>query len=503
MSPLPKTIGRYQVLQELGRGTMGVVYLAHDPDLGREIALKVIQLPGGSTDEELLSFEERFFAEARSAARLSHPGIVIVHDVARDTASGAPFMALQFVPGKTLDRLLKERKRLERSEALRIAKGVAEALHHAHAQGVVHRDIKPANIMILPSGAPTIMDFGIAKLETGRMTATGQFVGTPLYMSPEQAMVHPVDGRSDIFSLGSVLYETLTGVPAFAGESLTKILLQLIHQEPAPASAVITSLSGSIDHVLGHCLAKDVHRRYQTAQQLADDLKDLIEDKEPRSLAAWPAVLPAFTETTPAVSPGPWSAATHPRLDYGASLETHALPRTRKPDRSIDLAVAASAVALAAVLWLVVSLAGPATPGHSAVIPPLTLLDTPTPSPTSTPSATPTPEPPLPAQVIVDFEHSLKTGVLRIFLDNEPVMKQTVGGKVIRRIIGIPIRKGRMLETLEIPAGRHTLRVQVAWDDNVKTEETQISFTPGGRLVLKVRLGSLGGLRKDLSLEWN
>ncbi|HQZ16340.1 MAG TPA: serine/threonine-protein kinase, partial [Vicinamibacteria bacterium] len=166
MNGLPETVGRYRLIRELGRGMMGVVWLAKDPDLGRDIALKIIQLPPGANEAERASFEQRFFSEAQSAARLTHPGIVIVHDVGRDPASGALFMALQLLPGQTLDHVLKTRKRLEWQEALRITRKVAEALEHAHSEGVVHRDIKPANIMVLPSGDPKIMDFGIAKIET-------------------------------------------------------------------------------------------------------------------------------------------------------------------------------------------------------------------------------------------------------------------------------------------------------------------------------------------------
>ncbi len=251
MSALPESIGRYQVRRELGRGMMGVVYLALDPDLGRDIALKVIQLPHGASEADRTSFEQRFFSEAKSAARLSHPGIVIVHDVGRDATTGAVFMALELLPGRTLESTIKEGKRLDGPVALRIARRVAEALQHAHSQGVVHRDIKPANIMILPSGEPKIMDFGIAKVETAHQTATGQFVGTPLYMSPEQALAHPVDGRSDLFSLGSVLYEMLTGTAAFAGESITKVLFQLINSDPAPPSRLVATLSPEVDHLLG------------------------------------------------------------------------------------------------------------------------------------------------------------------------------------------------------------------------------------------------------------
>ena len=502
MSDSTQTIGRYRVVKELGRGMMGVVYLAHDPDLGRDIALKVIQYPGGATKEDQESYEERFFAEARSAARLNHPNILVVHDVSRDTASGSPFMALQFVPGVTLEKLLKERKRLDPQEAVKIARGVAEALHHAHSQGVVHRDIKPANIMILPSGDPMIMDFGIAKMETSRMTATGQFVGTPLYMSPEQAMVQPVDGRSDIFSVGSVLYEMLTGIPAFQGESITKILLQLIHQEPAPPSTVVDSVPAFIDHVITRCLAKDPSHRYQSAQDLADDLRDILEIKPPRSLATASNPLSPLVSTSPQNKPG-WIARTLSDQEVSSwTTETFAIPRSRpkdlppRPDRTLEIAVTLGVVALLAIFWMVVNLSKDAP--LTALPPPIALIATPTPLADTTPS----PSPLVPAEVTVEFEHGLKSGILRIFVDDEAVSRTNLGAKVTRRIIGIPFRKGRVTENIEVPPGKHTIRVQVNWDDEIKVEETETTFKAGGRLRLKAKLGGLAGIRKNLSLEW-
>ncbi|MEO5763426.1 MAG: serine/threonine-protein kinase [Vicinamibacteria bacterium] len=509
MSDLTQTIGRYQISRELGRGMMGVVYLAHDPDLVRDIALKVIQLPHGSKESDRQSFEQRFFAEARSAARLSHPGIVVVHDVGRDTVSGAPFMALQFVPGRTLEMVIRDRTRLELTEAIFIARRVAEALHHAHSQGVVHRDVKPANIMILPSGEPMIMDFGIAKLEASRMTATGQFVGTPLYMSPEQAMVHPVDGRSDIFSLGSVLYEMLTGAPAFYGESITRILLQLIHHEPVAPSTVVTTIPAFVDHVLARSLAKDVHLRYQTAQEMADDLKDMQEGKAPRSMTSGSA-LEAILGTTASADTGPWVAGT---LSGGLDLaewgvETHPSPKPGNPaieslvtppppagnSRIIEVAVLAAVITLGAVLWLVSHLSVAAPPPHGQ-------LAQVNPAPTPFPTPIPTSVPLAPAQLTVEFEHSLKVGTLKIFVDNEAVAQQAVGAKVARRIIGIPIWRGLATRTLGIVPGKHTIKVQVLWDDNTETREAQTTFKAGGRLRLKAKLG--GRFRKDLSLEWN
>jgi len=161
-----------------------------------------------------------------------------VHDVGRDPSSGDLFMALELLKGKTLQAILAERAPLPGREALSLVEKVAEGLHHAHEHGIVHRDVKPANIMVLPSGEPKVMDFGIAKLDASQLTADGQLFGTPLYMSPEQALARPVDARSDLFSLGAVAYETLTGRRAFAGDSVHGIMFQVVQSDPPPPSRV-------------------------------------------------------------------------------------------------------------------------------------------------------------------------------------------------------------------------------------------------------------------------
>jgi len=505
MNGLPEAVGRYRLLRELGRGMMGVVYLAKDPDLGRDIALKVIQLPPGATEAERSSFEQRFFAEAQSAARLTHPGIVIVHDVGRDATSGALFMALQLLPGQTLDHLLKSRKRLEWQEALRITRKVAEALEHAHSEGVVHRDIKPANIMILPSGEPKIMDFGIAKIEAGHLTATGQFIGTPLYMSPEQAMARPVDGRSDIFSLGSVLYEMLVGTPAFDGESVTKILFQLMSTEPEPPSARIGSLSPAIDNILRRCLAKDATLRYSSAQALANDITAIIGPGTDAGRLP-PSSVGSGTE----IAESPLAALVTPEGERRipedwASLETRALRGNPAKKSRRALMVGGGVVALALAGWATWSFLTP---------PPVArLIETPAepePAPsTSEPAEAPrtTPPPARPAnqaaRLTVDFEHSLKGGVFRLYVDDLRVIDEPFGGRITKKIVGMEMRKGRLTETLEVMPGLRVVKVEVLWDDNIKTERSQTFFNPGSRLRLKAKLGSMGGLRKDLSLEWN
>jgi serine/threonine-protein kinase len=266
---------------------MGVVYEAWDPVLGRRIALKTISTSFASgTARE--AYEARFLAEARAAARLSHPGIVVGHDVGRATADGPPYMALEYLVGETLEARL-EREPLPWREALRIVGRVADALHHAHAQGVVHRDIKPANIMLLPTGEPKIMDFGVARVDSAKLTSPGELFGTPLYMAPEQVHGEPVDARTDLFSLGSVLYTVLTGRPAFEAGSLPGVLTRIINRQPPPPSTAVPGLPADADYLVARAMAKPPADRYPDGRTLAEDVEDVRDGRPPRHRGEWSA----------------------------------------------------------------------------------------------------------------------------------------------------------------------------------------------------------------------
>ncbi len=277
----PSTIGRYEVQREIGRGAMGIVYEARDPVLDRTVALKVIQ-PAAEAGE-LQGYEERFLAEARIAAALHHPGIVVVHDVGRDPASGALFIALELLRGETLADLARGGP-VAWPVVMRTVAQVARALDHAHRNGVVHRDIKPANVIVLPSGEAKVTDFGIARLESARMrlTSTGEFIGTPLYTAPEQARVEDVDGRADIFSLASVAYTLLTGRPPFLAPTIPGIVHRVVYEDPEPLSRLVPGLPPDVERVLARALAKDPDDRYPTAAALAEDAEDLLAGQPPR-----------------------------------------------------------------------------------------------------------------------------------------------------------------------------------------------------------------------------
>ncbi len=285
---LPRKIGRYAIRRELGRGMMGVVYEAQDSATGRRVALKVIRLVFPVTEEQRLTFEQRFLVEARIVAHLSHPGIVMAYDVGREDKGGSPYMALEYLEGRTLSQVLQEGPRPDWRAALRIAARLAEALHYAHAQGVVHRDLKPANIMLLASGEPKLMDFGLAKLQADfELTATGQFMGTPLYMSPEQATGRPLDGRSDLFSLGTLLYTLLTGQRPFEADSVPRILNRVTYDDPPPPSSLQRGLPAALDDVVARALAKSPEERYPHGQALSEDLEDVLASHPPRHAARW------------------------------------------------------------------------------------------------------------------------------------------------------------------------------------------------------------------------
>lgn len=265
-------LGRYEILSELGQGAMGVVYKAVDPLIGRTVAIKTINL--NLSRDELADFEERFNREAKSAGRLNHPNIVTIYDVGR--ADHVAFMAMEYLEGRELKEIIASDEVLQPDRVAEIIAQVADGLAFAHDHGIVHRDIKPANIMVLRNGSVKITDFGIAKMSSGSRTQIGIILGSPKYMSPEQVAGKPVDGRSDIFSLGAVLYELLTGKSAFGGEecTLTTIMYRVLNEMPASPADVNPSIPVAFDYIVARALAKEPKNRYQSAREMANDLRN-------------------------------------------------------------------------------------------------------------------------------------------------------------------------------------------------------------------------------------
>ncbi len=268
-----KKLGKYEILDVLGQGGMGTVYKARDQKLDRLVALKTIRADLLSqTGEDLLSRLER---EAKAAAKLSHPNIVTVYDF--DTLEGTSFIALEYVEGQELKDSIENRLPLDGDEVLRIIFQILDGLSHAHSRGVVHRDIKPANVIELKTGALKISDFGIARVDVTQKTQVGMFLGTPQYVSPEQAVGEVADGRSDLFSVGVILYELLTGVRPFAGDSLTAIIYQVLNKTPELPSEICREQLKPFDAAVEKALAKNPEDRFQSAEEFK---KALILAKE-------------------------------------------------------------------------------------------------------------------------------------------------------------------------------------------------------------------------------
>lgn len=263
-------LGRYQIVSEVGKGAMGTVYKAIDPLIERTVAIKAINLD--LSKEELASFEERFYREAKSAGQLSHPNIVTIYDIGE--TDNVAYIAMEFLEGQSLRELLDSGAVLAIDRISRIAAQVAEGLAYAQKHGIVHRDIKPANIVITRSGVVKITDFGIAHMPSASRTQAGMVLGSPKYMSPEQVVGKTVDGRSDIFSLGVMLYEMLTGQSPFAGDNISTIMYRILNETPLNPSIVNARIPLAFDTIITKALAKRPEDRYQTAKEMARDLKN-------------------------------------------------------------------------------------------------------------------------------------------------------------------------------------------------------------------------------------
>ncbi len=268
-------LGRYQVEKELGKGAMGIVYVGRDPKIGRQVAIKTMALSQSFERDELAGVKERFFREAETAGRLSHPNIVSIFDAGEE--HDLAYIAMEFVRGHDLTRYTKPDQLLPVNDVLRLGADAADALDYAHANGIVHRDIKPANMMrVETSGAIKLMDFGIARITDSTKTKTGMVLGTPSYMSPEQLAGKRVDGRSDLFSLGVTLYQLLTGTLPFRAESMVNLMMKITTEAHAPASVLRPDLPAGVSEILDKLLSKSADVRYQRGGDLARELRAAI-----------------------------------------------------------------------------------------------------------------------------------------------------------------------------------------------------------------------------------
>ncbi|MBI3284848.1 MAG: serine/threonine protein kinase [Burkholderiales bacterium] len=286
-SALPiSRVGRFYLTEKIGKGSNGSVFLGHDPVIDRDVAIKILIASGGASDKR--QREQQFINEARAAGRLSHPNIVTIYDASSE--GGTTFIAMEFLQGQDLRHLLAAGSQFDIIETANIIRRIADALAYAHTHGVIHRDIKPANIFILPNKQPKVVDFGIARSPNRILDESGQpeptlfntnILGTPNYMSPEQAGGKPVSAQTDIYSLGAVMYEMLTRQKPFQTEEINKLLHQIIHKIPKAPSDIAPNVPASLSRIVMKAMQKNPAERYQNAAEMSLALqKFLARDKK-------------------------------------------------------------------------------------------------------------------------------------------------------------------------------------------------------------------------------
>lgn len=310
----PKTLGKYQIIREIARSN-DIVYEAYDSLMNRRVALKELNIPSSSTDAQRSDRVKRFQREVKAAGSLQHPGIVTIYEYGEEP--GHAFMAMEYLDGKTLRNELDTKGLLPLDRALKIAIEVLEALEYAHQHGVIHRDMKPENIQILSSGQIKLTDFGIARLVfEPNITMDGQVFGTPSYMSPEQIIGKDLDARTDIFSVGSLLYEMIEGHKAFQGDNVISISYAITHSDPAPANQA----NSQVQQILKNALEKTVALRYASAADFCADCKAALQGLSQPVLGNLPTVMPTPAYMPPQAYPGampPPPVQASPPYQYG------------------------------------------------------------------------------------------------------------------------------------------------------------------------------------------
>jgi tRNA A-37 threonylcarbamoyl transferase component Bud32 len=542
--------GRYEILSELGRGAMGVVYKARDPKINRVVAVKTISLAGQSPEEEL-EYRERFFREAEAAGRLSHPGIVTIFDMGEEPDTHAPYIVMEYVGGQSLDKLLsQDGHKLPVEAALQLTLELAEALDCAHGQGVVHRDLKPANILLTEDGHAKIADFGVAKLNLSTHTLAGRALGTPAYMSPEQLNGENVDGRSDLFSLGVVLYTVLTGYRPFQGNSAITVSFKVVNRDPIAATLLNTELSPGLDYIIERAMAKDPAERYQRGMEMVLDIQELRDGREPWSKAKLPgspaSKKVALTANERAGVPlgQPWIAAqllsTARSLSMGqaASLREMMrrksfigglvflallvfglglwviglapqglLPRAAGPLPRLGSAArvktaatptvpAVTAAAPAATVPAAIEKEVPKMPAERTQAPSTTVVGT-------NSRTTPLASSPAKAQasLVIEVDHKFAEARLSVWVDDRLTYTHILEGSDKKRLVVFHHFQGHELHAIQLPAGKHRLRVEVSPGGGVSDQSATVAgeFTSRQENVLQVNFDKSGAM--NLSLQ--
>ncbi|MGC1372554.1 MAG: serine/threonine-protein kinase [Candidatus Sulfotelmatobacter sp.] len=528
--------GRYEILAELGRGAMGIVYKARDPKINRVVAVKTISL-AGQPPEEVKEYRERFFREAEAAGRLSHPGIVTVFDVGEEPETHAPYIVMEHVPGQTLDKLLLSREdhKLPAEQALQLALEVAEALDCAHGQGVVHRDIKPANILLTKDGRAKIADFGVAKLNLANATASGRVFGTPAFMSPEQLNDEEIDGRSDLFSLGVILYTALTGYKPFQGNSMMTVAFKVVNRDPVPATVLDTELPPGLDYIISRAIAKDRSQRYQRGMEIVFDIQELRAGREPWSKAKEHNSGGPFQNSndgTASVRPINIAAA---RKGSSKNLFDHSSITNLLEQMRGKYFV--GAILLIAVLLFVVRMGQFRWARHdlrknftSTTLMPQPMPPGITPAAGTAPKNVPIiaaagagkpeivtkqiiatksakkyfPRPPVqgaqlaPAMLDIEVDHNFAQAHLSIWVDGHLSFTHALEGTEKKRLVVLHHVEGHEFHAVQVPAGKHVLRVQVISESRKQAETIHGTFPSSAEEMLRIRFEKNGKMNLDL-----
>jgi serine/threonine-protein kinase len=437
-----RPIGRYEVLKQLGSGAAGLVFQARDPLIQRLVAIKTLHATRSMSPEQWQVVHQRFVREAQTAGSLDHPNIVKIYDVGRDD-TGEPYIVMECIEGEGLDRLM-ERERVGHRQALQVLEQVACALDAAHGRGIVHRDVKPANVLVTAAGVVKITDFGIARITSSHLTQDGGELGTPRYMSPEQVEGRELDGRADLFSMGVIAYQLLTGAAPFAGDSAVTLAYQVVHGEPLKASSMAPELPPAVDPVLERMLHKDAARRYATGAAFVADLRAVLDPSLPQ-----PVPPPAREQL----------------LGWPSALAAAAL---------------VSVLALAGFLSL--ANGEPATPPAPPPPPPQAVAAPVAPAPVPPPASRN-------ALAQVKFTHWTREGKLTVLVDGDPVLRRSfTRGRA-------PFKTHTW--ALTVPMGRHSVTASVvgAKGKVYHAEPITADFSPDITHELRLKLGS------DLSLR--
>jgi serine/threonine protein kinase len=475
-----QSLGRYEIDAEIGRGAMGIVYRARDPKIDRTVAIKTISLAGQELADER-AYRERFVQEARAAGRLSHPGIVTIFDAGEETGTHEPYLVMEYIAGEPLSKIMSgEDRKLPLPAALQFAQEIAEALDYAHSQGVIHRDIKPANILITQEGHAKIADFGVARLNQELITQTGQIFGSPAYMAPEQLSGRPADARSDLFSLGVILYSMITGFRPFQGNSAQTVCFKVMNIEPVPVTSLQHELPSGLDAIISRAIAKDPDERYQSGSELACDIQAFRE-----------------TDISPAETTSGFTRAIH--------KDSIRWDRRRQDGRAFHQRFFWSTAVFAFILAILVTgwkLTGsirsaaaiqpPSVPVQSAPIiektrRTFTIRYRNTKGPVKKEpvklEAVPTPT----AKVQVEIQHHFNAAKASIWLDDQLVFDQNLRGPDQRHPLLRSVEMNQ-IASFQFASGKHQLQIRVVSPANTydQIETLDADLSPGSEHVLRV-----------------